>query len=149
LKDMYAATYFPEDQPKPSYAAFVAARPVFFWKDAFGKLVRFKGKKYLPLAECGKPVIYLYPQSTQKISLKISPVGGFSYTEPLYNNGWNVISDPNSNITNLEDGKTYPYLFWEGRGGMYETPDKGFVTDKAHVRELLEAKLSLLGLNEK
>ncbi len=149
LKDMFENLYLTNGQQKPSYSQFLAEHPIFFWKDPFGSFVRFKSVKYQPVAECGKPVIYLYPEKTQKVSVKLSPVGGFSYTEPAYNSGWNVIADSLSNITNVADGKTYPYLFWEGRGGLYQTPSRGFVTGRNNVHQLLEEKLSLAGLNEK
>jgi hypothetical protein len=149
LKMKYDTIYVPDGEKKISYSSFVASHPIFFWKDALGNFVRFTTKKYQPLAECGKPVIYLYPEQTEKVSVQLTPVGGFSHTEPSYNNGWNVIADPLGTITNLADGKTYPYLFWEGRGGMYQTPDKGFVVKQSDVHELLENKLSLAGLNEK
>ena len=149
LKDMFNEIYTPDGQPKPTYQQFLADNPIFFWKDPFGQFVRFKIMKYQPLAECAKPVIYLYPQQTEKVSVKLSPVGGFTYTEPAYNDGWNVISDPNSNITNLADSKTYPYLFWEGRGGLYQTPAQGFVVAQADVHTFLTDKLRLLGLNDK
>jgi predicted ribosomally synthesized peptide with SipW-like signal peptide len=149
LQDKYKDMYVPEGQQKIYYNNFVAAHPIFFWKDSFGKFVRFTTKKYQPLAECGKPVIYLYPTQKEKVSVKLSPVGGFSFAEPAYNSGWNVVADSFSNITNLADGKVYPYLFWEGRGGIYQTPDRGFVVAKAGVHQLLEDKLSLAGLNEK
>ena len=58
-------------------------------------------------------------------------------------------NNPVPHLTNLADGKSYPYLFWEGRGGLYQTPDKGFVVAQSGVHELLENKLSLAGLNEK
>jgi hypothetical protein len=148
LQDSYEGIYVPEGETKISYAKFVASHPIFFWKDPFGKLIRFSTKQYMSGAECGKPVIYLYPTVTQKVFVQVSPAGGMSKSEPLYGNGWTVVADPFSNIKNLTDGKTYPYLFWEGRGGMYETPKKGFVVKKDDVHKLLEEKLSLLGLNE-
>lgn len=149
LTYIYETMYVPEGESKISYQNFIASRPIFFWKDQFGKFIRFKSTKYQPMAECGKPVIYLYPETTQKISVKVSPVGGFTFTEPAYNQGWNVISDPVSNITNLADGKVYPYLFWEGRGGMYQTPDRGFVVAQADAHNFLLEKLAKLGLNTK
>ncbi len=150
LKTTYESwnTYIPEGQGQ-TYDQFLSKVPVFFWKDPFGRLIKFLNAKMVPVAECGKPVIYLYPEKTQKISVKLSPIGGFSYTEPDYNNGWNVLADPFSNITNLADGKTYPYLFWEGRGGIYQTPKDGFMVSKTEVHEFLESKLTLAGLNAK
>jgi hypothetical protein len=149
LQNIYDSMYVPEGETKISYNTFISSHPIFFWKDPFGKFIRFKSTKYQPMAECGKPVIYLYPETTQKVSVKVSPVGGFTFTEPAYNQGWNVISDPVSNITNLADGKVYPYLFWEGRGGMYQTPDRGFVVAQADAHNFLLEKLAKLGLNTK
>ncbi len=150
LKDFYETYYYPMDGgEKMPYADFVKIHPLFFWKDPFGRLIKFQKNSLLPVAECGKPVIYLYPHQTQKVSVKLNPVGGFSYTEPAYGSGWNVIADPQSNITNLADGKTYPYLFWEGRGGLYQTPKQGFVVQQADVHQFLVTKLGELGLNAK
>lgn len=150
LKDIYDNQYYPADgNDKMPYAQFVASHPEFFWKDSFGRLIKFQKSDFMPMAECGKPVIYLYPQKTEKISVQINPVGGFLKSEPAYNQGWNVISDPLSNITNLADGQNYPYLFWEGRGGYYKTPDRGFVVAQANIHEFLTDKLHQLGLNGK
>ena len=149
LTDMYDQTFIPDGKTKPTYQEFVADHPIFFYKDQFGKYIRFKSSKYQPLAECGKPVIYLYPQQTERISVEVNPAGGMSESEPAYNQGWNVVSDSNSNITNLADGQIYPYLFWEGRGGLYQTPQKGFVVPQSGVHQLLEDKLSAFGLNQK
>lgn len=149
LQDMYNNIYVPDGETKITYGAFLADHPIFFWQDPFGKFIRFKTTKYQPLAECGKPVIYLYPTQTEKVAVNLAPVGGFTYTEPVYNNGWQVIADPLGNLTNISDGKQYPYLFWEGRGGIYQTPSKGFVVAQSGVHELLENKLALAGLNSK
>jgi len=149
LTGMYGDIYTPDGQTNPSYAQFLADNPIFFWQDPFGQFVRFKITKYQPLAECGKPVIYLYPPETEKISVQINPLGGLFKTEPAYNNGWNVLADPQGSLTNLADGQKYPYLFWEGRGGMYQTPDKGFVVAQADVHQFLTQKLQQLGLNQK
>jgi hypothetical protein len=149
LQGKYSGIYVPDGQTKILYSDFIAAHPIFFWKDPFGKFVRFTTSKYQPMAECGKPVIYLYPERTEKVSVQINPLGGMFKSEPAYNSGWNVIADPQSNITNLADGKIYPYLFWEGRGGMYQTPDRGFVIKQTEVHGFLQTKLHELGLNNK
>lgn len=130
-----------------TYGDFIAIRPLVFWRDPFGRMIRFKSTKAMPLAECGKPVIYLYPEQTTDVSVKLQPQGGFSYTEPLYNGGWNVTAEPSGKLTNLADNKTYPYLFWEGRGGIYESPKKGFVVAQKEVHSFLVKKLAQLGLN--
>jgi hypothetical protein len=134
-----------------AYDQFVASHTAFFWKDSFGRLIRFINEDYfVDPGGCGKPVIYLYPEKTEKISVKVSPSGGFTKTDPDYGNGWNVLADPMSRIKNLTDGKTYPYLFWEGKSkAIYQMSNFGFVTERDNLENLLNEKLSLLGLNQK
>jgi hypothetical protein len=149
LKKIYTTDYNPYDSPKISYAQFAASHPAFFWFDPFGRLIKFQKFQFLPQAECGKPVIYLYPQKTTNVSVTVEPKGGLTKSEPTYNGGWNVTASPDGKLIEVKSGKTYPYLFWEGRGGLYETPKKGFVISKGEVHEFLNTKLALLGLNKK
>ncbi|MFA5048839.1 MAG: hypothetical protein WC516_07485 [Patescibacteria group bacterium] len=150
LKDLYNNKYQTIDGAKKvPYATFIKDRPIFFWRDSFGRLIKFQSAKFAPLAECGKPVIYLYPKEKTIVSVKLQPQGGFSYTEPKYNNGWTVEADQQSNLKNLADGKTYPYLFWEGSGGIYRQPEKGFVIKQSEVHSFLVEKLTKLGLINK
>ncbi|MFA6522323.1 MAG: hypothetical protein WCT24_01875 [Patescibacteria group bacterium] len=123
--------------------------PYFYWQDSLGRWIEFTNVNFLPAAECGKPVIYLYPEETTQVNVQLAPVGGFSYTEPAYGMGWNVVAEPNGELTNLSDGKTYPYLFWEGKGGLYQAPEKYWVIAKADVEGFLTSTLAQLGLNEK
>lgn len=148
LKKLYDEGYWTmPDTAKMSYAAFIASRPLVFWTDPYGRLVKFTNNQFQPLAECGKPVIYLYPQQTTDVTVTLKPAGGFTYTEPAYNQGWKVRATPTGNLTELLTGKQYPYLFWEGRGGMYQTPEQGFVVAQADVHTFLQDKLTALGLN--
>ncbi len=139
---------FPTDPPQ-TYDQFIASRPFLYWKDPFGRLIKLSNVKYQPQAECGKPVIYLYPEKTTNVFVKLEPKGGFTYTEPLYNGGWNVVAKPNGQLTEISSGQQYPYLFWEGRGGLYQTPKQGWVVKKSNVASFLTQKLSELGLNQK
>ncbi len=103
----------------------------------------------MPAAECGKPVIYLYPEQTTEVAVTLDPKGGFTKTEPAYGNGWSVTASPDGALVNHNDGQVYPYLFWEGRGGLYSAPEKYWVVAEAQVHEFLTDTLSTLGLNEK
>ncbi|MFA5853934.1 MAG: hypothetical protein WC866_02490 [Patescibacteria group bacterium] len=148
LRDTYENSYaLGRGDDKMLYQDFVKAQPLFFWRDAFGRLAKFQKAAFLPAVECGKPVIYLYPEETTDVSVKLYPQGGFTVTEPAYDGGWNVRATSKGELTNLKDGKTYPYLFWEGRGGLYETPKQGFVVAQKDVHGFLIEKLSSLGLN--
>ncbi len=145
----YSVSENPSENAKMSYGKFVQSHPVFFWYDSFGRLIKFQRSDFIPQAECGKPVIYLYPETTTEVSVQVAPKGGFTKTEPEYGNGWKVIATPNSELTEVSSNKKYPYLFWEGRGGIYETPKKGFVVKQTDVHNFLVEKLTMLGLNKK
>lgn len=153
LKDIYESVYYqdPETQAKISYERFVADKPVMFLIDPLGRIIILTNQRYQMGAECGKPVIYLYPEKTSKISVELAPNGGFTYTEPEYNNGWEVMAEPSGALTEIKSGKTYPYLFWEGNGNSKSAvPNKkGFVVAKENVKNFLDEKLALLGLNTK
>jgi hypothetical protein len=149
LQNIYKNDYNPYDTPKLSYADYITARPVFFWFDSFGRLIKFQKSEFIPQAECGKPVIYLYPEETTNVSVKIEPKGGFTFTEPDYGDGWDVLAYPDGKLVDLENKISYPYLFWEGRGGIYNTPEKGFVVAVQDVHNFLIEKLTKLGLNDK
>lgn len=147
LKAQYDTEYFVYEGTKKPYEEFIKGHPIFFWKDAFNRLIKFEAAEFQSPAECGKPVIYLYPRSTTKVDVKIEPVGGFTYTEPAYDNGWTVVAKPNGELTEVKSGKTYPYLFWEGHGGLYQIPDKGFVVKQSELSSFLSEKLTKAGLN--
>lgn len=149
LQKIYTNDYNPYNTQKISYSQFVQSKPVFFWFDSFGRLIKFQKSEFVPQAECGKPVIYLYPEKTTNVSVKIVPKGGLTKTEPNYGNGWNVLANPDGQLTDLDTGNIYPYLFWEGRGGIYTTPEKGFVINAKDVHSFLVEKLTKLGLNQK
>ena len=61
-----------------------------------------------------KPVIYLYPPTTEDIAVHVQFAGELTQTIPAYAGGWKVTATPDGTITNHADGKQYPYLFWEG-----------------------------------
>ena len=131
-----------------SVTAFLSLHPFFFWEDELGRLLRFTRSDVIPMAECGKPVVYLYPETTMEISVKLAPEGGFSKTEPAYNDGWNVTAFPDGRLVNKTDGLTYPYLFWEGTGGLYQAPTEFDVVARAEVESYLRTTLATLGLNK-
>ncbi|MEK7589594.1 MAG: hypothetical protein AAB479_03170 [Patescibacteria group bacterium] len=146
LRDDYDEKYLKD---RFSYDEYIKARPMFFWIDPFQRVIKFENAKFVPAAECGKPVIYLYPEHTTQVSVQLEPQGGFSFTEPAYDGGWSVIADSNGNLTETKSGKVYPYLFWEGRGGIYDRPKRGFVVTQGDVHAFLIRSLAQLGLNSK
>ncbi len=96
-----------------------------------------------------KPVIYLYPEQTEEVSVELEYDGKLTCTYPEYDNGWQVTAHPDGTLTDQESGKTYNYLFWEGTDKNEYDLTKGFVVPGEDTAEFLEEKLSVLGLNER
>lgn len=106
----------------------------------------------LPMTACDpdlpapeKPVIYLYPESETEVSVKLEFDGKLLTTDPDYGEGWTVTASPDGTLT-AADGKTYPYLFWEGqmREGLALT--EGFCVPGAETEAFLREMLPKLGL---
>jgi hypothetical protein len=155
LEEIYNQ-YFPgwddkgeKQKAKMPFADFAKKHPLVFWRDPFGQYVQLSRTEFAPAVECGKPVIYLYPQETTTVSVQVKPNGGISKSEPAYGNGWQVEARPDGRLKNLADQKAYPYLFWEGEGISYQSPSEGFVVARSEVGSFLHDKLAKLGLNEK
>lgn len=146
IQKLYREWYVPFESQKLPYAEFVTNHPLFFWVDQLGRLNRFTHGAYLPGVECGKPAIYLYPETTERVRVEVDPRGGFTHTEPPYGSGWNVIATPEGKLTDIATGKTYPYLWWDGRGGLYRAPDRFWVVGQPEVEPFLRQTLPQLGL---
>jgi hypothetical protein len=98
------------------------------------------------MVECGKPVIYLYPESTTKVTVKVG--ADIRISEPAYNGGWKVIASPSGQLTT--DYGLRDYLFWEGLGwGKYPTINSGFVVESSRVAETIATQMKEMGLNTK
>lgn len=120
----------------------------FLWRDPLGDWQIFQNTRYETMAECGKPVIYLYPTQKTEVSIKIGAL--IRKSEPSYGeSGWNVLAYPDGKI--VFNGQQYDSLFWEGLGdGLYPNlRDYGFVIPQKELLTTLKNHLSLLGLNQK
>ena len=95
-----------------------------------------------------KPVIYLYPEETTEISVKVDfPYGGeFSCTYPDYRDGWSVTAEPDGTLFD-EDGNEYYCLYWEGEGGPSYDMSEGFCVKGRDTAEFLREKLLHMGLS--
>ncbi len=133
-----------------SLEEFYKLNPVIVFKDALGRYQVMTASVFREPVECGKPVIYLYPQKEMNVSVKVLPTGGFTKVEPDYpDSGWFVSAKPNGQLYNFSDGKTYPYLFWEGKSDvLYNQPQKGFVVKRNELGELFDKTLSAQNLNK-
>ncbi len=93
-----------------------------------------------------KPVIYLYPKEPTEVSIELDFDGRLTYTYPEYKEGWKVLANPDGTLKNLEDGKTFSYLFWEGDADHEFDLSEGFVVKGSDTTSFLEEKLAYLGL---
>jgi type II secretory pathway pseudopilin PulG len=100
----------------------------------------------------GKPVINLYPQHPENVSVKLKYIAGFSKTVPSYNAtmGWQVYAQPDGTLLNKSDNKTYPYLYWEGNPtSLNINMSTGFVVAGKDTKQFLGLELPIIGLNQK
>lgn len=96
----------------------------------------------------GKPVIYLYPEKTQDVTVTLDFKGELTYTYPAYNTGWSVTASPNGELVNKSDNSLHYYLFWEGNAYKNNWDfSEGFVVKGKDIEKFLLEKLPQLGLN--
>ena len=95
-----------------------------------------------------KPIIYLYPENTQNINVKIKNSDNITISYPKYEDSWNVTADPNGNIS--YNGKNYYGLYYEANNSVkFNVENEGFIVKGKEVEVFLEEKLTTLGLNER
>lgn len=95
-----------------------------------------------------KPVIYLYPEETTEVSVKLDFDGELTATYPAYNEGWTVTAKPDGTLTDAS-GREYYCLYWEGVSDTEYDMSEGVVVKGEDTAEFLEEALSELGLTDK
>lgn len=102
------------------------------------------------LTAVAKPVIYLYPEQETEVNVSVGYPEKLSCVYPEYeNDGWNVLAKPNGDLTDLETGRNYYCLYWEGSAKKEYKFEDGFVVTGEDSAKFLEEKLAILGLNER
>ncbi len=143
------ATY---EEGLPEYRTlneFLKAEGVYFAKIDATHGVMVVEENMIPAAECGKPVIYLYPEKAQEVSVKVN-IDRFTKTIPAHGkNGWTVWAEPNGKLTNKADGQVYPYLFWESeKDDSIANLSQNFTLARSEIKSKLPVVLADLGLNK-
>ena len=123
---------------------FVASTPLFFWEDPFSRLIRFTNRSFVIPFMC-EPVIYIYPEKEQEVTLKLPHKMKLLSTYPEYGSGWTVMVNPRGEITD-SDKNIYEYLFWEGVYGIWPENSSGYVVKRENVEEFFIKILPQLGL---
>lgn len=130
-----------------SKTEFIKEHGVVIAKDKFGQMLIYTREQLSPGYGCAKPVVYLYPTTTQSVNVRVG--ADVKVSEPLYPaaTGWqNVIAQPNGQLSYL--GHTYGSLFWEGPGyGAYPAVTSGTVVRRADAIATIQAQLAQQGLN--
>ena len=93
-------------------------------------------------ADCAKPNIYLYPESTIDLFVSIAfPQGGHvTASDPGYGNGWDVTVEPDGTIDNY-----HTFLFYEALVPAKYQEEKGFVVKKEHLEDFFTENLTKSG----
>lgn len=150
IKSLYinykAGREYPSAPPILSIDQFAAAPNHIIFQEKNSDWIILINPEYAVQAECGKPVIYLYPTKDTQISVKVG--ADITQSEPLYpTTGWTVLAHPDGQLD--YQGRVYPNLFWEGTGqGIYpDLKNFGFVVSQKNLLSTLKNHLKQLGLN--
>lgn len=98
-----------------------------------------------------KPIIYLYPEETTNVSVRLSNPERLTVDYPDYRQGWSVTARPDGTLTTKEGKKLYA-LYYESQNIKKYNADslkEGFVVAKNDIESFLDRKLTKLGLNYK
>ena len=97
-----------------------------------------------------KPIIYLYPQQTTEIIVKLGYPERITTSYPMYNGEWRVIAKSNGDLIYKETGRNLYSLYYESKNFVdFKVEKDGFVVKGKDTVKFLEEKLSLLGLSER
>ena len=96
-----------------------------------------------------KPVIYIYPERDTIVNVELGYPELLTVTYPKYNNGWKYLATKNGDLIDLNTGRKYYALYWEGKKDNLMMKQDGFIVKGSDTISFLEEKLSILGLNER
>ena len=104
-----------------------------------------------------KPVVYVYPEEEQGLTMTIDVKGTLDMVYPAPERqvqteegtraSWTISAAPDGTLTDAS-GRTYPSLFWDGPVSL-TSPEQGFVVAREDAVPFLEEKLAQLGLSDK
>lgn len=147
---LYSIAYdvYAEGRNEPvSKEEFVDAQPLLLWKDGLGEYLIFENVEYAPFAECGKPVVYLYPEKEMNVDVRVG--AKITKSVPLYRDAWRVRAYHGGRLR-TNDGNIVESLYWEGKGhGLYPAVTHGKVVASASIESTLRHDLQDLGLTIK
>lgn len=116
---------------------------------SFGAIVLFCINGVLSIIKSFKPVIYLYPEDEEEVTVKLGKKENLTCTYPKYKDGWKVLAEPSGDLIELETGKELYSLYWEGKNNVKHDLTEGFIVEGENAASFLEEKLEILGLNSR
>ena len=102
-------------------------------------------------SSCGgiaKPVLYLYPKKTTKVTVTFEHPEILQTTYPKYNGSWEVKAHPNGDLYD-KSGSYYYALYWDEAKVHSVDFSTGYYVEKEDAIEFLEKKLSYIGLSRR
>ena len=98
-----------------------------------------------------KPIIYIYPEKEQEVTVKLGNPELLTTTYPQYDEGWKVKAKPDGTLEDIKTGRELYCLYWEGINSLEYNGElkEGFVIKGEETAQFLEEKLEILGLNAK
>ena len=97
-----------------------------------------------------KPIIYLYPQKEEKVTVKLGAPDKITCSYPKYQAGWNMIAKSNGDLKDMTTGKNLYALYYESNNVVdFKVEKDGFVVKGEDLAGFLEEKLEKLGLTER
>ena len=96
-----------------------------------------------------KPMIYLYPEQEQCVTVSLDYNGQLTHVYPSFsaNTTWQVTAKPDGTI--LRNNREYYALFWEGVKEKTYKMEEGFCVKGSDTEKFLEEKLETLGLSHR
>ena len=121
-----------------------------FWKK-MAAYARIHGFNPQPAKGIGieKPNVYFYPEEKTEIRVTFGDDTLLTVSIPEYGDGWNVSAQPDGTLTNLSDGSTHGFLYYEaGLYGDYYQYNEGFAIPKEGREAVFREILTQYGLND-
>lgn len=122
---------------------------IAYTNEEYNNIVKYGSIQDPSTMTVDKPIIYIYPKEETKVNIKLLNSSLLTTSYPKYNNGWNVIAQPDGILKEIETNKNYYGLYYEGKNHNVTMKNDGFVVKGEDTIEFLEEKLEILGLNER
>lgn len=97
-----------------------------------------------------KPVVYLYPETTTDLRVRVDIDGDFlAVYPPTHEGAWNVTAEPDGALLDRATGRRHRYLFWEGTSaGFTLDPARAHCVPRGESAAFLERACSRFALTD-